>query len=207
MRPASRETVASRIHVCPDGFIIIYRASMSNSRRLFFALSLPDALQQQVIRWRAEAFAPEAGRPVAAANLHLTLAFLGEVTAQKELALRKLAGRIVQPGFSMRLDDLGHWPRPGVVWLGTRRAPRGLLQLAELLRSQAARNGCHQSALPFHPHITLLRAATQPVAIPPATPGWAFSADGFSLYESVFENGRTRYQHLEQWPLAKQASA
>ncbi len=115
---------------------------MSNSRRLFFALSLPDALQQQVIRWRAEAFAPEAGRPVAAANLHLTLAFLGEVTAQKELALRKLAGRIVQPGFSMRLDDLGHWPRPGVVWLGTRRAPRGLLQLAELLRSQAARSGC-----------------------------------------------------------------
>ncbi|HEJ7010666.1 TPA: RNA 2',3'-cyclic phosphodiesterase, partial [Serratia marcescens] len=61
---------------------------------------------------------------------------------------------------------------------------------------------CHQSALPFHPHITLLRAATQPVAIPPATPGWAFSADAFSLYESVFENGRTRYQHLEQWPLA-----
>ncbi|HFF8432493.1 RNA 2',3'-cyclic phosphodiesterase [Serratia marcescens] len=180
---------------------------MSNSRRLFFALSLPDALQQQVIRWRAEAFAPEAGRPVAAANLHLTLAFLGEVTAQKELALRKLAGRIVQPGFSMRLDDLGHWPRPGVVWLGTRRAPRGLLQLAELLRSQAARSGCHQSALPFHPHITLLRAATQPVAIPPATPGWAFSANAFSLYESVFENGRTRYQHLEQWPLAKQASA
>ncbi|RTF84569.1 RNA 2',3'-cyclic phosphodiesterase, partial [Serratia marcescens] len=81
------------------------------------------------------------------------------------------------------------------------------LQLAELLRSQAARSGCHQSALPFHPHITLLRAATQPVAIPPATPGWAFSADAFSLYESVFENGRTRYQHLEQWPLAKQASA
>lgn len=122
MRPASRETVASRIHVCPDGFVIIYRAPMSNSRRLFFALSLPDALQQQVIRWRAEAFAPEAGRAVAAANLHLTLAFLGEVTAQKELALRKLAGRIVQPGFSMRLDDLGHWPRPA--WSGSAPAAR-----------------------------------------------------------------------------------
>ncbi|MGO3395731.1 MAG: RNA 2',3'-cyclic phosphodiesterase, partial [Serratia proteamaculans] len=26
---------------------------MSSSRRLFFALTLPDALQQQVIRWRA----------------------------------------------------------------------------------------------------------------------------------------------------------
>ncbi|RTE97673.1 RNA 2',3'-cyclic phosphodiesterase [Serratia marcescens] len=181
---------------------------MSNSRRLFFALSLPDALQRQVIRWRAEAFAPEAGRPVAAANLHLTLAFLGEVSAQKELALRKLAGRIVQPGFSMRARRSRPLPAPARGLLGTPpRGRAGCCQLAELLRSQAARSGCHQSALPFHPHITLLRAATQPVAIPPATPGWAFSADAFSLYESVFENGRTRYQHLEQWPLAKQASA
>ncbi|CAI0790200.1 RNA 2',3'-cyclic phosphodiesterase [Serratia ficaria] len=177
---------------------------MSSSRRLFFALPLPDALQQQVIRWRADAFTPEAGRPVAAANLHLTLAFLGDVTPQKALALTRLAGRIVQPGFSLRLDDLGHWPRPGVVWLGTRRAPRGLLQLAELLRSQAARSGCYQSPMPFHPHITLLRAATQPVAIPPATPGWTFSVEAFSLYQSVFENGRTRYHPLEQWPLAQQ---
>ena len=104
----------------------------------------------------------------------------------------------------MVLDDLGHWPRPGVVWLGTRRAPRGLLQLAELLRSQAARSGCYQSPMPFHPHITLLRSATQPVAIPPATPGWHFSVNEFALYQSVFENGRTRYQMHEQWPLAPQ---
>ncbi|MGQ8775544.1 RNA 2',3'-cyclic phosphodiesterase [Serratia sp. NA_112.1] len=177
---------------------------MSSSRRLFFALTLPDALQQQVIRWRAEAFAPEVGRPVVAANLHLTLAFLGDVSAQKESALKKLAARISQPGFSMVLDDLGHWPRPGVVWLGTRRAPRGLLQLAELLRSQAARSGCYQSPMPFHPHITLLRSAMQPVAVPPATPGWNFSANEFALYQSVFENGRTRYQILEQWSLAHQ---
>jgi 2'-5' RNA ligase len=87
------------------------------------------------------------------------------------------------------------------VWLGTKRAPRGLLQLAELLRSQAARNGCFQSPLPFHPHITLLRSATKPVAIPPATPGWQFSADHFSLYQSVFEQGRTRYHELALWPL------
>ena len=56
---------------------------MSSSRRLFFALTLPDALQQQVIRWRADAFTPEAGRRFAAANFHLSLAFLGYVTAHK----------------------------------------------------------------------------------------------------------------------------
>lgn len=52
-------------------------------RRLFFALTLPDAMQQEIVQWRAGHFSPEAGRPVAAANLHLTLAFLGEVSATK----------------------------------------------------------------------------------------------------------------------------
>ncbi|VTR56669.1 2'-5'-RNA ligase [Serratia fonticola] len=86
-------------------------------------MSLPDALQQQVIRWRAEAFKPEDGRPVAAANLHLTLAFLGEVSAQKELALKTQAGRITQAGFSLNLDDLGHWPRPRSGMVGQQTPP------------------------------------------------------------------------------------
>jgi 2'-5' RNA ligase len=90
-----------------------------------------------------------------------------------------------------------------VVWLGCRRAPRGLLQLAELLRSQAARNGCYQTALPFHPHITLLRGATRPVAIPPATFSWQVDMTHFSLYESLFDNGKTRYQQLESWSFIK----
>lgn len=175
---------------------------MPDSRRLFFALPLSDALQQAAVAWRATAFPPEAGRPIAAANLHLTLAFLGDVSDRKAEALAALAGNIVQPRFTLTLDDLGHWPRPGVVWLGTRRAPRGLLQLAALLRAQAARNGCPQSAQPFHPHITLLRGAVHPVALPPATPGWTLEATHFCLYESRTERGRTRYQALQSWPLA-----
>lgn len=41
---------------------------MSSPRRLFFALTLPNHLQQQMIHWRAEVFPPEAGRPVAASK-------------------------------------------------------------------------------------------------------------------------------------------
>jgi 2'-5' RNA ligase len=174
---------------------------MSGSRRLFFALSLPPKLQKNVIQWRADHFEPDAGRPVVAANLHLTLAFLGEVSEQKEAALRQIASRIQSPTFSLRLDDLGHWPRPGVVWLGTRRAPLPLLQLASLLRSHAARNGCYQSTLPFHPHVSLLRGATHPVALPAATPQWPLDCSEFSLYESRLYRGRTRYQRLQSWPL------
>ena len=111
---------------------------MSEPQRLFFAIDLPAEIREQIIHWRAKHFPPEAGRPVAADNLHLTLAFLGEVSAEKEKALSLLAGRIRQPGFTLTLDDAGQWLRSRVVWLGMRQPPRGLIQLANMLRSTTA---------------------------------------------------------------------
>lgn len=176
---------------------------MSESKRLFFALSLPDTVRQQVVHWRAASFAEDAGRPVAAANLHLTLAFLGDVSPEKQRALSALAGRIRQPGFTLRLDDAGQWLRSRVVWLGTRQPPRGLLQLANMLRAQAARSGCYQSPQPFHPHVTLLRDAASRVAIPPPGFSWSLPVTEFALYQSAFSRGKTRYTELARWPLAE----
>lgn len=174
---------------------------MPQSKRLFFALELPKAVQQRIVRWRAEQFPYEAGRPIAAANLHITLAFLGEVSEEKQRILAAQASRITQPGFTLCLDDAGHWPRSRVVWLGPRQAPRGLLQLANLLRAQAARSGCAQSPQPFHPHVTLLRNAQPQVALPPPGFGWEFPVEDFVLYESLFDQGRTRYRPVDRWQL------
>ena len=176
---------------------------MSESKRLFFAIEMPAPIQRQIVRWRADSFAPEAGRPVAGANLHLTLAFLGDVSEEKRQALAAMAGRIRQPGFTLTLDDAGQWLRSRVVWLGTRQPPRGLLQLANMLRAQAARSGCYQSPQPFHPHITLLRDASHAVAIPPPGFQWAFPVTEFVLYESRFAGGRTRYTPLQRWRLTE----
>ena len=174
---------------------------MSEPKRLFFALEIPAPIQQQVIQWRAAQFAPEAGRPIAAANLHLTLAFLGEISEQKQQTLMTLAGRIQQPAFTLTLDDAGHWPRSRVVWLGSRQPPRGLLQLANLLRAQAARSGCYQSPQPFHPHVTLLRNAAHQIALPAPGFHWTFPVTEFVLYSSQFSQGRTQYQPLARWSL------
>lgn len=176
---------------------------MSEPKRLFFAIELPGEVREHLIHWRAAQFPPEAGRPVAADNLHLTLAFLGDVSAEKQHALTQLAGRIRQPGFTLKLDDAGQWLRSRVVWLGMRQPPRGLLQLANMLRAQAARSGCHQSPQPFHPHITLLRDAGHAVSIPPPGFGWSFPVTEFGLYSSSFMRGRTRYTQLQRWTLTE----
>ncbi len=114
---------------------------------------------------RLKTDARRSGEPAPDAGL------LGDVSNDKQRALAQLAGRIRQPGFTLHLDDAGQWLRSRVVWLGMRHPPRGLLQLANMLRAQAARSGCYQSPQPFHPHITLLRDASHTVAIPP--PGFA----------------------------------
>lgn len=177
---------------------------MAETRRLFFALALPDEIQSQIISWRATHFPLSAGKPVAQANLHLTLAFLGDISAEKQRALSQLAGRIRQSAFNLCLNDAGQWLRSGVIWLGPRQAPRGLLQLADMLRAQAARSGCYQTPLPFHPHITLYRQATQAVALPAPDFSWSFRPTEFALYSSNFKQGRTRYQVLEKWPFSEQ---
>ncbi len=174
---------------------------MRDTQKLFFGLDLPDECRQQIIRWRAATFMADAGKPVAAANLHLTLAFLGEVSAQKTRTLMEQAGRISQHAFDLTLDDAGYWPRSGVVWLGPARAPRGLLQLAALLRSQAARCGCPQPAQPYHPHLTLLRQVTRPVALPPRNFHWQLPVSRFVLYQSEYARGSVRYHALAQWEL------
>ena len=176
---------------------------MSESKRLFFAIEIPAKIQKQLVQWRADNFPADAGVPVAAANMHMTLAFLGEVSAEKQRALAALAGRIQQPGFTLHLDDAGQWLRSRVVWLGTRQPPRGLLQLANMLRAQAARSGCYQSPQPFHPHLTLLRNAGQAVSIPAPGFHWDFPVTEFVLYESRYAGGRTRYTPLQRWTLSE----
>jgi len=157
---------------------------MAETRRLFFALELPAEVQKQIIQWRATQFPEDAGRPVAAANLHLTLAFLGDISAEKQKALSQLAGRIRQRGFTLTIDDAG------------------LIQLANMLRSQAARSGCYQSPQPFHPHITIYRNTSRAVSIPPPNFRWQYPVEEFVLYESVFKQGRTRYLELQRWTLS-----
>jgi 2'-5' RNA ligase len=170
---------------------------MSESKRLFLPLNCPPPYSGKSFAgapFRRKRPPCCGGQPAPDAGL------FGRRQCRKTAGVSR-NGRAFPAGFTLHLDDAGQWLRSRVVWLGTRQPPRGLLQLANMLRAQAARSGCYQSPQPFHPHITLLRDAGQAVAIPPPGFHWAFPVNAFALYESVFAQGRTRYTPLQRWTL------
>ncbi|HFF2302889.1 RNA 2',3'-cyclic phosphodiesterase [Pseudomonas aeruginosa] len=105
------------------------------SLRLFFALPCPPPLAERIGRWRDDR--PLPGRQVATANLHLTLAFLGQVPSARLEALLDMAAAIEAAPFDLRLDRLLRW-RNGILLLAPSQPPGALLRLRRALRSGLA---------------------------------------------------------------------
>lgn len=105
-------------------------------------------------------------RRVRAENLHLTMFFAGPQSAEwfAGVAARMLAFRFEE--FVIRLDTLGWWRRPGIVWLGASRPPRALAALAARVQQIGVECGAVADPKAFHGHVTLarrVRAAPAPL--------------------------------------------
>lgn len=124
--------------------------------RLFIAIELPDDLKMALKRLRTDI---PGARWVPAEQIHLTLAFLGEV---EEKTVRKLTGelaRIQAPAFELCFTGTGCFPnrhRPRVLWIGLEPEPR-LTDLAARVQEAVLACGIPQEERPFSPHITLAR--------------------------------------------------
>ncbi len=167
--------------------------------RLFFAL-WPDAQARLALAARGKEVARRCGgRPVPAANLHLTLAFLGEVEPSAIPALREAAGAGGGEAFELALDRLGAFARAGVAWAGCRVAPPALLALQAGLARRLGEAGFPQEERPFAAHLTLARRIRVPLA-PEAMDPVRWPVGAFALVESV--RGEGAYRTLAEWPLA-----
>jgi 2'-5' RNA ligase len=137
--------------------------------RTFVAIELPGELKQDVDKLIVglKPFGPEV-RWVRAANLHLTLRFLGdieqsEVPALEEHIKQNIVG--LQP-FPLKLAGLGCFPnmrRPRVVWIGTDVSGDiggtmdSLQALAESVEKSCIEAGFGKSDKPFSAHLTIGR--------------------------------------------------
>lgn len=124
--------------------------------RLFIAIEIPDDLKKMIGRLRVEI---PGARWMEAEQIHLTLAFLGEVEEASVELLTEELGCIKLPEFCLHFSWVGCFPgrhRPRVLWVGLEPQPR-LQTLAAMIREAVRVCGIPQEERPFSPHITLAR--------------------------------------------------
>ena len=131
--------------------------------RTFIALELDESLQAYLggIIHRMAQELPDL-RWVDPAGIHLTLAFLGELSDEQlveAMQAAELAARKV-PSFDYRLSQPGVFgsPRqPRVIWIGIDEPTGRLLKLHQVLNQELEQRGFEVDKRPFSPHLTLCR--------------------------------------------------
>jgi RNA 2',3'-cyclic 3'-phosphodiesterase len=172
----------------------------ASRQRLFFAL-WPDAQTRDDFAHIARTHLPPGGgRPVATANVHLTLEFLGTVDASMRACAERAADALSMPAFELEFQRLGYWPRPRVLWSAPQATPEPLESLVATLREALAECGHRPEARPFRAHVTLARKVRGPVvAADHAALRWPVAA--FHLMASESGAAGVHYRRLKSWPL------
>jgi RNA 2',3'-cyclic 3'-phosphodiesterase len=133
--------------------------------RLFIAIEPDDSVRRRVaaVAQRLRPYSPQA-RWVDEENLHLTLAFLGELTdrdVSSTCSQVEWAARANEP-FAIRLSGLGAFPdvaAPRAVWIGVTEGADELSRLQEDVEDAVQDFFPHGPKTEFRPHLTLARLA------------------------------------------------
>jgi 2'-5' RNA ligase len=164
---------------------------------LFFALWPDTALRAALHDHALELTQSSGGRVIRPGNLHLTLAFLGNVARPRIAQLETIARGCAAAGFDLHLDKTGYWSRQHIVWMAPQNVPAAMSGLVLAMETALQANGFRVDAREWRPHITLLRDARAPAAMPPLTLNWPVRE--IVLAEST---RGADYRVLARWPLA-----
>jgi RNA 2',3'-cyclic 3'-phosphodiesterase len=185
---------------------------MEATRRLFFALWPDEAQRAALNHATAKAVRGCGGRPVPAANLHVTVCFLGSVPAARLTELDGVARRIAAsrtPAAPLALEfvRLEHWVRPQLLCALTAvREPAAASavaqDLADALGDATEAAGFSPDLKPFRAHVTVARKVVKArfdERIGPVR--WEFAA--FALIESRTLATGPVYSVVESYPLVE----
>lgn len=156
--------------------------------RLFLALWPDTATRRALQAWQHAIAWPADARPTAAAQLHLTLHFIGAVPRARLPALCEgLACPSPPLPFTLRLGRFALW-RGGVAVMLADTTPPPLAALQATLADALRALALPVDSRPFSPHVTLGRHAGSAVlnegAAPPAAVEWVADG-GYVLAESA----------------------
>lgn len=121
---------------------------MRGTQRLFLALWPPSDVGRQLHRL-SENLLRHGERSIPPQNIHLTLTFLGSVSATfRECAEQAAAAIRIEP-FTLALEQMGCWPKSGTLWTSPRNFPVPLLRLVQALNKELAACGYAPEQWPF----------------------------------------------------------
>jgi len=163
--------------------------------RLFFALWPPPETAAALHGWSGAL----QGRAIPAANIHLTLVFLGEADpARATAAARRVHGR----RHALPIDAARYVKRNEMVWVAPRETPPALETLVKALQFELYRAEFILERRPFAAHVTLLRDARAPTSLPPL-PAVRWPVDEFLLVRSRISSQGSNYEPVERFPLSE----
>lgn len=144
-------------------------------------------------------------------QMHLTLAFLGQVSADFVGSVReRLAATAGEhTAFSCRLNGLGAFPGPRrarVVWVGMDEGAEELRVLQAAVVRELVKVGFVPEKRPFSPHLTLGRLKVPADVSRVCETGFSsdrFEVDRVILYQSILKPQGAEHSKLGEWRLGR----
>jgi 2'-5' RNA ligase len=183
--------------------------------RLFVALDIPDdvraAIGALIAKFR---HACSSARWVRIEGAHVTLKFIGEVSAEKTADIKTALANVPFPApIKMSFRGLGFFPserRPRVLWVGIEAGPE-LASLPAAVETALEGLGIAREKREFSPHLTLARfdspkgldALSESIAKSGPLEFGSSIAQEFHLYQSVLKRGGAEYTRLATYSFAE----
>lgn len=176
----------------------------TDRQRLFFALWPSPELARQLHQLARDAFEDPRARVLQAAQIHLTLIYLGPSERRQRECAEAVAARVAAEPFQLDLTALGYWPRPRVGWIAPAQSPPALDSLVSQLQQGLPACGYVMETRPWQAHITLLRKLRHPPTTRELPNPLVWPVQEFVLVESQTLPGGAEYRILRRWPLSRE---
>lgn len=170
--------------------------------RLFFALWPEAEVREALTSLGRRCLVRCGGRLTPSPNLHVTLAFLGEVDVRRVDALCRVGASLRTRSFSLVFERVGFFKRSGIVFAGVSDIPAPLMEIEAHARSALAAAGFRTENRTFVPHVTLIRDARAAPAADFSAVRVLWQVRHIVLVESVRGPDGQVYRPLKRFMLA-----
>ncbi|MFM9882002.1 MAG: RNA 2',3'-cyclic phosphodiesterase [Burkholderiales bacterium] len=168
--------------------------------RLFFALWPTAAVARSIWEVGGAIQRETGGRLTRLDSIHITLAFLGEVSADRSDDAIGVGRRVEARAFTFTINWLRYWEHNRLVWVGPSAEPVSLLALVQPLQDCLKAARFDIETRPFKAHATLIRNARMASSEQVVGP-IAWRVDEFALVHADSADGTSPYRILERFPL------